>query len=76
MVDLLPMINVVENDPFNSDPNDSNLMGPDVLQRFRKGEKLPVVQAKTPLVRAWTGHSGAAAAAAENVLFANTRLLL
>lgn len=51
MVDLLPAISVVEGDPFNSDPTDTNLMGPDVLMRFKAGEKLPVVQAKTPLVR-------------------------
>eukprot|EP00955_Chlamydomonas_euryale_P052593 355211-Chlamydomonas_euryale.AAC.6 len=51
MADLLPGIEVVENDPFNSDPYDPKLMGPDALARFRAGEKLPAVKAKTPLVR-------------------------
>ncbi len=51
MVDLLPAIDVVPGDPFNSDPTDPKLMGPDALMRFRSGEKLPSVRAKTPLVR-------------------------
>jgi hypothetical protein len=42
---------VVEGDPFNSSPTDPKLMGPDALARFRAGEKLPGVTAKTPLVR-------------------------
>mmetsp|Transcript_5543 Transcript_5543/g.12268 ORF Transcript_5543/g.12268 Transcript_5543/m.12268 type:complete len:392 (-) Transcript_5543:759-1934(-) len=50
MVDLLPELDVVENDPFNSDPYDPKLMGPDALMRYRNGEKLPVGKAKTPLV--------------------------
>ncbi len=50
MVDLLPTINVVQGDPFNSDPYDPKLMGPDALQRYRNGEELPVARAKTPLV--------------------------
>ncbi len=41
---------VVEGDPFNSSPTDPKLMGPDALERFRKGEKLPSVTARTPLV--------------------------
>jgi hypothetical protein len=41
---------VVQGDPFNSSPTDPKLMGPDALARFRKGEKLPAVTAKTPLV--------------------------
>ncbi|GAX78124.1 hypothetical protein CEUSTIGMA_g5566.t1 [Chlamydomonas eustigma] len=50
MVDLLPMIDVVEGDPFNSDPYDPNLMGPDARMRYRNGDKLTVAKAKTPLV--------------------------
>jgi Mg-chelatase subunit ChlI len=42
---------VVEGDPFNSSPTDPKMMGPDALARFRAGEKLPAVTAKTPLVR-------------------------
>lgn len=50
LVDLLPEMDVVEGDPFNSSPTDPKLMGPDALDRFRKGEKLPSVRARTPLV--------------------------
>lgn len=50
IVDLLPEIDVVPGDDFNSSPTDSKLMGPDVLQRYVGGETLPSVKAKTPLV--------------------------
>lgn len=50
MVDLLPEIDVVPDDPFNSSPTDTNLMGPSALQVHRSGEKLPSGRAKTPLV--------------------------
>ncbi len=50
IVDLLPEIDVVPGDDFNSSPTDSKLMGPDVLQRFASGETLPSAKAKTPLV--------------------------
>lgn len=47
---LLPEIDVVADDPFNSSPTDAKLMGPDALQRFRAGEKLPAARIRTPLV--------------------------
>ena len=50
MVELLPEIEVVQDDAFNSSPSDPALMGPDALQRHRGGEKLPASQIKTPLV--------------------------
>jgi magnesium chelatase subunit I len=50
IVDLLPEIDVVPGDDFNSSPTDSKLMGPEVLQRFAAGETLPSAKAKTPLV--------------------------
>ncbi|KAG2452528.1 hypothetical protein HYH02_002766 [Chlamydomonas schloesseri] len=50
LVDMLPDIDVVEGDPFNSSPNDPKFMGPEVLQRFKNGEKLPTVRMRTPLV--------------------------
>ncbi|GLI58984.1 hypothetical protein VaNZ11_000805 [Volvox africanus] len=50
LVDLLPLIDVVEGDPFSSSPTDPKLMGPDVLDRWRRGEKLPMTQMRTPLV--------------------------
>lgn len=51
VVDLLPVMDVVEGDPFNSSPTDPKFMGPDVLDRWRRGEKLPTVKMRTPLVR-------------------------
>lgn len=50
LVDLLPFIEVVEGDSFNSDPQNPAVMGPDAFQRYSAGEELPVVKAKTPLV--------------------------
>ena len=47
---MLPDIEVVEGDEFNSHPTDPKLMGPDALERFRRGEQLPTVLVKTPLV--------------------------
>ena len=62
LVDLLPEMDVVEGDAFNSSPTDPKLMGPDVLMRWRRGEKLPAFKARTPLVRkrgvAWRGVAG------------------
>jgi magnesium chelatase subunit I len=51
LVDLLPDLEVVVDDPFNSDPKDPKYMGPDALQRFRSGEQLPTTMMRTPLVR-------------------------
>ena len=51
MVALLPEIEVVADDPFNSHPTDPKHMGPDALQRFTSGEALPVAHVPTPLVR-------------------------
>ena len=50
LAELLPNLDVVADDPFNSSPTDASLMGQDVLARARAGEELPVVQAPTPLV--------------------------
>ncbi|KAI3434724.1 hypothetical protein D9Q98_002785 [Chlorella vulgaris] len=50
LVELLPMIDVVPEDPFNSHPTDPKLMGPYVLDRYAKGEKLPATTMRTPLV--------------------------
>jgi Mg-chelatase subunit ChlI len=50
MVDLLPEIEVVKDDAFNSHPTDPQLMGPDALERFKAGEELPRTFIKTPLV--------------------------
>lgn len=50
MVDLLPEIDIVAEDSFNSSPTDPKLMGPEALERFNRGEELPVARVKTPLV--------------------------
>lgn len=50
LVDMLPLINVVEGDAFNSHPTDPGLMGPQSLERFLAGEKLPSTTVRTPLV--------------------------
>lgn len=50
MVDLLPEIEVVEDDAFNSSPLEPQLMGPQALQSFTAGQALQAKRAKTPLV--------------------------
>ncbi|PSC73125.1 magnesium chelatase ATPase subunit I [Micractinium conductrix] len=50
LVDLLPMIDIVQDSPFNSHPTNPKLMGPDALPRYAKGEPLPAGQMRTPLV--------------------------
>ena len=52
MVDLLPQIEVVADDPFNSSPNDPKVMGPEALERFNRGEQLSTARVKTPLASA------------------------
>lgn len=50
LVDLLPPINVVENDPYNSDPYDPELMSDEVLEMTRNEQSLNIIQIKTPMV--------------------------
>ncbi len=50
LVDVLPEIAVVAGDPFNSDPEDPELMAESVRQAKERGESLPVVQQKVPMV--------------------------
>uniref|UniRef100_A0A061R6E6 Mg-protoporphyrin IX chelatase n=1 Tax=Tetraselmis sp. GSL018 TaxID=582737 RepID=A0A061R6E6_9CHLO len=50
LVELLPEIDVVPEDPFNSSPDDPSLMGPECLEAFQRGEELPRTKARTPLV--------------------------
>jgi Mg-chelatase subunit ChlI len=47
---LLPQIDVVADDPYNSSPTNPSLMSNDVLARFRTGEELPVTHRPTPLI--------------------------
>lgn len=50
LVDLLPEIDVVDADPFQSDPADPKTMSPDVRKRFDAGETLPVRRRKVRVV--------------------------
>nr|AOC61403.1 magnesium chelatase subunit of protochlorophyllide reductase [Rhexinema sarcinoideum] len=50
LVDLLPEIQVVSNDPFNSDPTDPELMSEEVRQKFQKGEPLEVKKKKITMI--------------------------
>jgi magnesium chelatase subunit I len=50
LVDLLPEIQVVAGDPFNSDPVDPELMSEEVRQRIRRQEELPVISTKISMV--------------------------
>lgn len=50
LVDLLPPIEVVENDPYNSDPYDPEAMSDEVLEKVKNKEKLSIVQIKTPMI--------------------------
>jgi magnesium chelatase subunit I len=48
--DLLPMMRVVANDPFNSDPEDPELMSAAVSQRVRDGESLTTDLVQIPMI--------------------------
>lgn len=50
LIDLLPEIEVVENDPFNSDPNDPELMSEEIREKLQRKEKLSVVRKKISMV--------------------------
>jgi magnesium chelatase subunit I len=50
LVDLLPDIAVVADDPFNSDPYDPELMSDEVRNKINKGESLKIVYTKVSMV--------------------------
>lgn len=50
LVDLLPEIQVVADDPFHSDPTDLEFMSQEVRERLQRNEKLPVTTQKISLV--------------------------
>jgi magnesium chelatase subunit I len=50
LADLLPEIDVVANDPFNSDPNDPDLMSDEVRQRVDEAIPLAVAKKKVTMV--------------------------
>jgi magnesium chelatase subunit I len=49
IADILPEIEVVEDDPFNSDPNDFELMSDDVRKRVENGETIKTALKKVPM---------------------------
>ena len=50
LVDLLPDITVVAEDPYNSDPNDPELMSEEVRKKIANNEKLVLKYAKVPMI--------------------------
>nr|BDA98818.1 Mg-protoporyphyrin IX chelatase [Chroomonas debatzensis] len=50
IADILPEIEVVEDDPFNSDPTDFELMSDDIRKRVENGETIKTVLKKVPMV--------------------------
>lgn len=50
LVDLLPEIKVVANDPFNSDPDDPELMSEEIREKLQKKEKLDITTKKIPMI--------------------------
>ncbi|CAL1410332.1 unnamed protein product [Linum trigynum] len=50
LVDLLPEIQVVSGDPYNSDPQDPEAMGMEVRESISKGKELTVVLTKINMV--------------------------
>jgi magnesium chelatase subunit I len=50
LADLLPEIEVVADDPFNSHPDDADLMSDEVKQRREQGEAVPVSHKKVQMV--------------------------
>jgi magnesium chelatase subunit I len=50
IADLLPKIDIVKDDPFNSHPTDLELMSAEVLARYRNNETLETEGIKIPMV--------------------------
>lgn len=50
LVDLLPEIKVVENDPFNSDPKDPELMSQEIRDKIHRQEPLKVISQKISMI--------------------------
>merc|ERR1711976_1126763 len=50
LVDLLPQISVVANDPFNSHPSDPGLMSQEVKEKVARNEPLEICETKINMV--------------------------
>eukprot|EP00468_Gymnochlora_sp_CCMP2014_P011823 CAMPEP_0167760362 /NCGR_PEP_ID=MMETSP0110_2-20121227/11546_1 /TAXON_ID=629695 /ORGANISM="Gymnochlora sp., Strain CCMP2014" /LENGTH=419 /DNA_ID=CAMNT_0007646869 /DNA_START=11 /DNA_END=1270 /DNA_ORIENTATION=+ len=51
MKSVLPEIEVVRGDPYNSHPSDGSLMGPEVAEKVSNGEKVDTEFIKTPIIQ-------------------------
>jgi magnesium chelatase subunit I len=50
IADLLPKIDIVKDDPFNSHPTDLELMSSEVLKRYRNNEEFETEGIKIPMI--------------------------
>jgi len=50
LADLLPAIEVVKGDPYNSSPNDPDLQSQEVLERIQEGNNLELDNKQVPMV--------------------------
>ena len=50
LVDLLPEIEVILDDPFNSDPNDLELMSEEVREKLKSDQKIETIKKKISMV--------------------------
>ncbi|AFZ47248.1 protoporphyrin IX magnesium-chelatase [Cyanobacterium stanieri PCC 7202] len=50
LADLLPEISVVAGDPFNSDPNDMEMMGEELREKIEQNQHIDTVQKKVPMI--------------------------
>ena len=50
LVDLLPNINVILDDPYNSDPKDPELMSNESLEKLKNNQKIEIIQKKITMV--------------------------
>jgi magnesium chelatase subunit I len=50
LADLLPEIDVIAGDPFNSSPTDVEMMGDDVREQFENQQHFEITQKKVPMI--------------------------
>lgn len=50
LVDLLPKIDVIADDPFNSDPKDIELMSAEIREQFENNQKFKTIKKKISMV--------------------------
>ena len=50
IADLLPKMDIIKSDPFNSHPTDLELMSSEMLLKYQKNEKFEIEQIKIPMI--------------------------